>query len=141
MLRSLLFVVAMVPSLVIQAEVMRVGDLDVDKVWVTGDVEVEISQGQQAELLLRGDSEDLHKQPFYTRDGALVLGASREHKRADFSDVNVDGSSTIHSRTVPARAVPSYAVATPGTTRPFELPNHDEPDVAVSRGRMRNSTV
>ena len=71
----------------LQAETLRVTDLDIDKVRVEGSVEVQVSQGDQTELLVRGDSDDLEKRPFYTRDSILVLGHSRDHKGEKFSSV------------------------------------------------------
>jgi hypothetical protein len=58
-------------------EVRRVTGLDFDGVVLVGDIEVEISQGETCELQLRGDPDDLNKEPFYLSRGRLVLGKSR----------------------------------------------------------------
>lgn len=66
------------PRLVLAAEeaasVQRVQGLDVDSVVVHGRIEVEISQGDKAELLLRGRQGDLEPPPFQVRDRTLLLG-------------------------------------------------------------------
>lgn len=56
------------------AGVQRVAGLDVDEVVVHGSIEVEISQGDTAELLLRGRPNDLEPLPFHVRERTLVLG-------------------------------------------------------------------
>ncbi|GAB3278591.1 GIN domain-containing protein [Parahaliea aestuarii] len=68
-------------------ETRRVEGLDFDAVMVYGDVEVEISQGDTVELLLRGDREELDLQPFLVDGTTLLLGGSRESRRADFDGV------------------------------------------------------
>ena len=56
------------------ADVQRVDGLDVDEVVVHGSIEVEINQGDQPELLLRGRQSDLQPPPFHVRERTLVLG-------------------------------------------------------------------
>lgn len=87
MMRTAAVSIALVLSLVAKGETLKVTDLDIDSVWITGSGELEISQGEKTELLLRGDQDDLDKVPYYTRGNTLVLGASREHKKASFSGV------------------------------------------------------
>jgi hypothetical protein len=58
-------------------EVRRVTGLDFGGVVLIGDIEVEIRQGPTCELELRGDRDDLEKEPFYLSRDRLVLGRSR----------------------------------------------------------------
>ncbi len=62
------------PRLALAADVQRVEGLDVDEVVVHGSIEVEISQGDTVELLLRGRQKDLDPPPFHVRERTLVLG-------------------------------------------------------------------
>lgn len=54
--------------------VQRVAGLDVDEVVVHGASELEISQGDTVELLLRGRGNELEPPPFHVRERTLVLG-------------------------------------------------------------------
>ncbi|QIB66947.1 GIN domain-containing protein [Kineobactrum salinum] len=84
----LFFCGALLLSLPTLAATQRVAGLEeVDQVHVYGSVEVEISQGAESELLLRGSDASLQRQPFYVRGNTLVLGRSVEHRNANFSDV------------------------------------------------------
>lgn len=56
------------------ADVLRVTGFDVHKVEIQGAVDVEISQGATAELLLRGAPASLSPEPFHVRGQTLVLG-------------------------------------------------------------------
>lgn len=87
MWKTLCLVALVALALPLQAETRRVEGLEFDAVLVYGDVEVEISQGEPTELQLRGDPEDLDKQPFLVEDDTLVLGYSREHRHESFSGV------------------------------------------------------
>jgi hypothetical protein len=69
------------------AETQRVEGLSVDRVIVKGSVEVEINQDDDEALLIKGSEKQLAKKPFYVDDGTLVLGASREDRKADFHGV------------------------------------------------------
>lgn len=70
------------------AETLRVDDLErAAEVQVFGDVEVEISQGEKRELLIRGPQPQLDRQPFFLRGDTLVLGTSRRYPDDSFSDV------------------------------------------------------
>ncbi|GAB3318630.1 head GIN domain-containing protein [Haliea atlantica] len=61
------------------AETRRVQGLaGVQSVQIFGAVEVEISQGPEAELLFRGEKSRLSPPPFYRSDNTLVLGRSAE---------------------------------------------------------------
>lgn len=62
------------PRLALAADVQRVEGLDVDQVVVHGSIEVEITQGDSAELLLRGRASELEPPPFHVRGRTLVLG-------------------------------------------------------------------
>lgn len=57
-------------------DVLRVTGFDVRNVEVQGGVDVEISQGATAELLLRGSPASLSPEPFHVRGQTLVLGAA-----------------------------------------------------------------
>ena len=68
-------------------ETLRVENLPMSRVTVRGPVAVEISQGEPAELLMRGPAEQLAVRPFIAREKLLVLGDSEQEPRADVSDV------------------------------------------------------
>lgn len=68
-------------------ETLRVENLPMSRVTVRGAVQVEISQGEPAELLMRGPAEQLAARPFIAREQLLVLGDSEQQPRADVSDV------------------------------------------------------
>jgi len=69
------------------AETQRVEGISVDRVIVKGSVEVEINQDDDEVLLIKGSESQLAKKPFYVDDGTLVLGASREDRKANFHGV------------------------------------------------------
>ena len=71
----LLLVVPTLVSAGQDPDVLRVTGLDVRSVEVQGAVDVEISQGDTAELLLRGAPASLNPEPFHVRGQTLVLGA------------------------------------------------------------------
>jgi len=89
---------------------LRVEKLPMTRVVVRGAVEVEIRQGEPAELLMRGPAEQLALRPFIAREKLLVLGDSAGASRADVSDVRykltlpslealqVAGSGTVYVR-------------------------------------------
>lgn len=60
-------------------EIRRVTGMDFDAVVLVGGskVEVEVRQGPTCEIELRGDRDDLDKEPFYVSSDRLVLGKSR----------------------------------------------------------------
>ena len=70
-------------------EVRRVSGLEFDGVVVVGDIEVEISQGDTCELQLRGDPDDLDKEPFYLSKGQLIVGKSRRGSTRFDDDLRV----------------------------------------------------
>lgn len=70
-----------------QAEIRRVAGLSFDSVLVMGSIDVEIRQGEEVELLLKGDSADLDKSPFVVTDDVLVLGYNPEYRNSNFSGV------------------------------------------------------
>tara|TARA_R100000005_G_scaffold96582_1_gene84798 strand:+ start:11750 stop:12628 length:879 start_codon:yes stop_codon:yes gene_type:complete len=55
-------------------DVLRVTGLDILKVEVQGQADVEISQGTSTELLVRGASARLSPEPFHVRGQTLILG-------------------------------------------------------------------
>jgi len=70
-----------------EAGVQRVVGLDVDEVVVHGSIEVEISQGETAELLLRGRHRDLEPPPFHVRGRTLVLGLPAGARSSKVKDI------------------------------------------------------
>lgn len=77
------------PQLRADEETRRVEGLDFNKVVVLGAASVEISQGDDMELLLRGEASYLDSEPFYVKSGTLVLGSRKSRdgsKRGSHSD-------------------------------------------------------
>jgi hypothetical protein len=66
------------------AETVRVTDLSFDRVALYGSSELEVSQGDEVELVLRGSSNALDKQPFYLDGDLLILG--RNKRSGDSAD-------------------------------------------------------
>jgi hypothetical protein len=62
-------------------ETRRVEGLQFDQIILIGDSQLEIRQGDEVGLQLRGPSQFLDPEPFYLRGETLVLGA-REHARS-----------------------------------------------------------
>jgi hypothetical protein len=123
---------ACVLALPVSAETQRVEGLSVDRVLVKGSVEVEISQDDEEMLLIRGSGKQLAGKPFYIDGGTLVLGASREDRKADFRGVKyklsvrelervqLQGSGELYVR--PLAADEFYAaVEGTGTIRLFDV--------------------
>jgi hypothetical protein len=69
------------------AEVQRVDGLDVDQVVVHGSIQVEITQGDSPELLLKGDPNELEPSPFHVRGRSLVLGLPADASRSTVRNV------------------------------------------------------
>ncbi len=83
---ALFFLCAMLVSLSSRADTQQVGGLEFSRVLIMGSAEVEISQGDTPELMVRGSESDLEKQPFFVDGDTLILG--RAQKRSyDFSDL------------------------------------------------------
>lgn len=59
----------------------------VDEIYVLGSTKVEISQGDEGMLKMRGTAAELDREPFFVKGDALVLGKSRSHRGANFGDV------------------------------------------------------
>ncbi len=85
LLVAALLLLATTPPL--RADTQRVEGLVFDRVEIFGAVDVEVTQGEMTELRLRGDSEDLARQPFYLRGDTLVLGRSASNSRDNFDGV------------------------------------------------------
>ena len=88
--RPLTLGAALVLAISAQAETLTVTDLDVDSIRVLGSVEVEVSQGDSAQLQIRGDADDLDQKTyplFYVKDSTLVLGATKSGGSSRFSDL------------------------------------------------------
>ncbi|EAQ99482.1 GIN domain-containing protein [Congregibacter litoralis] len=90
-----------------QDQTRRVEGLDFDQIVVLGDAEVEISQGKQVELQLRGPADYLDTEPFYVSDDTLVVGARKRRNKDDeqlrfrivlpyLEDLQVKGSGTVY---------------------------------------------
>lgn len=110
----------------------QVEGLQFDAVIVLGDVDVEISQGDDTELLLRGDQRDIDLQPFIVDGDTLVLGRSREARGKDFSGVKfrlitprlehleLKGSGDVYVRPFESDSL-FLSAAGSGTVRLFEI--------------------
>lgn len=61
-------------SALAHADTRSVEGFDIDRVILRGSDELKISFGDSNRLLVKGDEEDLDKQPFYVRGRTLVLG-------------------------------------------------------------------
>ncbi len=108
MWKSLVLLGAIGLTLPVYGESQRVSGLTFEKVLVVGPVEVEIEQGTESQLVLRGGEADLEKQPFFLKGDVLVLGRSKAHRAESFDDVQykvtasslrqlqVDGSGTVY---------------------------------------------
>lgn len=70
-----------------EADTRKVTGLEFSEVVVFGDIEVEISQGEENRLLLRGDTEGLDMEPFVVQDDMLILGRSRKDGKRRFQDL------------------------------------------------------
>jgi hypothetical protein len=75
------------PQLALAADVQRVEGLDVDEVVVHGSVEVEITQSDGTELLIRGRPSDLQPAPFHVRGRTLVLGLPEGGRSSKLKDL------------------------------------------------------
>jgi hypothetical protein len=87
MWRFLVAVVGLSLMAPVSAETQRVEGLVFNRVVVHGAVDVEISQGDAIELVMRGTEEELARQPFFVEGDVLFLGRSQQHRREDFSGV------------------------------------------------------
>ena len=61
-------------------ETLRVTDLSFEQVLLHGSSKLEISQGEKAELILRGSASTLKKEPFFLEGKTLVLGRSKDSR-------------------------------------------------------------
>ncbi|TXS95226.1 DUF2807 domain-containing protein [Parahaliea maris] len=123
-------------SLPAHAETWQVEGLKFDAVIVLGDVDVEISQGDDAELLLRGDQRDIDLHPFILDGDTLVLGSSREARSRDFSGVKfrlitpklehleLKGSGDVYVKPFESESL-FVSAAGSGTVRLFEIKSDD----------------
>lgn len=106
-----LFCAILLAAFPASGETLRVEGLEgVSRVQVFGGVEVEISQGLEAELLLRGKPNRLDPPPFYRSGDTLVLGRSADRPDSKVSGVQyrltlaglerleVLGSATVYVR-------------------------------------------
>ncbi|WP_415059689.1 GIN domain-containing protein [Congregibacter sp.] len=99
------------PQLLADEETRRVEGLEFSKVVVLGSAKVEITQGDDIELQLRGPSKYLDSKPFYVKRGTLVLGSRKSysgskdssHKRIAFrvvmpelEELKVKGSGKVY---------------------------------------------
>ncbi|WP_439101115.1 GIN domain-containing protein [Congregibacter sp.] len=90
-----------------QDQTRRVEGLDFDEVVVLGDAEVEISQGDEVALQLRGPADYLDTEPFYVSGDTLVVGARKRENNDDerlrfrivmpyLEELQVKGSGTVY---------------------------------------------
>jgi hypothetical protein len=80
---ALFLLCAMLVSLSSRAD-WQVEGLEFSRVLIMGSADVEISQGDVSELLVRGSESDLDVQPFFVDGDTLVLGRSKK-RHHDFS--------------------------------------------------------
>ncbi len=76
---SLFLLCALLLSLPSRAETVQVHGLDFGRILVHGSVDVEVSQGDEPELVIRGKNSDLEQHPFFTDGDTLVLGRNQQH--------------------------------------------------------------
>jgi hypothetical protein len=113
-------------------ETRRVEGLEFDQVFLLGDSEVEIRQGEEYSLQLRGPADDLDPEPFYLKGKTLVLGARRQ----TFASESVDSGGELRFRIVMPE-LKSLRVQGSGKAylKPFEFSSdlpRKAPDVVIS---------
>ena len=72
------------------SETRRFENLDlsnVDEIYVLGSAEVEISQGTDTDFQVRGEEDDLAKEPFFVKRNTLVLGKSCSGRNSKYDDL------------------------------------------------------
>ncbi len=111
---------------------VRIEGLQFDAIAVVGDVEVEIRQGAETSLSMRGDAADVALGPFENRGDRLILGYSREHPDRSFSglkfrvvvpelaSLDMSGSGDVYVRPLTAGSL-SISTAGPGRIRLYEV--------------------
>ena len=136
MWKTLVITAAIGLALPVYGESQRVSGLTFEKVLVVGPVEVEIEQGPESQLVLRGGEDDLEKQPFFLNGDVLVLGRSKTHRKESFRDVQfkvtasslrqlqVDGSGTVFVKPLNVRDFLA-SVAGSGELKMFGLAGED----------------
>ncbi len=75
---AVFFLCAMLVSLSSRADTQHVEGLEFSRVLIMGSAEVEISQGDVPELMVRGSESDLAKHPFFVDGDTLILGRSQK---------------------------------------------------------------
>ncbi|WP_439106419.1 GIN domain-containing protein [Congregibacter sp.] len=124
-------------QLLAEEETRRVEGLDFDEVMVFGDAEVEINQGDEYLLQLRGPAEFLDSEPFYVKRDTLVLGARKNSRgkknrlrfrvvMPNLEELQVKGSGTVYIKPFvfdePRRIAPlKLSVDGSGEINAFEL--------------------
>lgn len=124
------------PQIAAEDETRRVEGLDFDEIVVLGSAEVEISQGDELSLQLRGPAKYLDSEPFYVKRDTLVLGArKRDGKKdsrlrfrivmPDLRELNVNGPGKVYIKPfgfdTSTRSAPLLAVDGSGEINAFEL--------------------
>lgn len=128
------------PELLAQDETRRVEGLDFNKVVVLGAAKVEISQGDETELQLRGPSKYLDLEPFYVKRDTLVLGSRKSSGGSskagsklafrivmpELRELKVKGSGEVYLKpfelnSPSSKSVPLLAVDGSGEINAFEL--------------------
>jgi hypothetical protein len=80
---ALVFLLCAGFSAFVHSATRSVEGLEFDSVEVWGSAEVEITQGEEMHLRVRGSSSDLDKEPFFVSDNVLYLGRSMSGQRLD----------------------------------------------------------
>lgn len=104
---ALFFLCAMFVSLSSRADTQQVEGLEFSRVLIMGSAEVEISQGDVPELMVRGSESDLKKQPFFIDGNTLILGQSQKRSYtfgklkfklvvADIGHLQLNGSGEVY---------------------------------------------
>ncbi len=83
---SLFLLCALLLSLPSRAETLQVDGLDFGRILVHGNADVEVRQGDEAELMIRGKDSDLEQHPFFQNGDTLVLGRNQQH-RSNFGNL------------------------------------------------------
>ena len=78
---AVVFVLAAGISALVHADTRSVEGFDIDTVVLRGSDELKIEWSDAGRLLVKGDEEDLDRQPFYVRGKTLYLGYTEDRKR------------------------------------------------------------
>ncbi len=92
-------------SAVVHADTRAVEGFDIDKVILRGSDELKVTFGDTNRLLVKGDEEDLDREPFYVRGNTLKLGYTKRGRSVrdvkyllevtDLDNIELEGSGEI----------------------------------------------